>query len=208
VGIVEGTMDPSQLSRRSADYNQKLQAANQYSLEKYGKPFDIAQATIDYKFATNVQTQNTLKYLNSVTPNMQDLVKQSDGIQRTQLPALNDAAAWARLNAGDPKMAAYNATITEVSDQIAKILQGGGSGNATSDAKLKQAQDLFNKGFTTQQVKSVVDELSKLLDTRKTALIGNNRYLQKQFGMGQTQGGSQNGPAQLTPGAAKYLGGQ
>ena len=202
VGIVEGTMDPSQLSKRSADYNQKLQAASQYSLEKYGKPFDIAQATIDYKYATNVQTQNTLKYLNSVTPNMQDLVRQSDAIKRTSLPPLNNAEAWARLNTGDPAMAAYNATLTEVSDQIAKILQGGGSGSGTSDAKLKQAQDLFNSKFSPQQVKSTVDELSRLLDTRKAALIGGNRYLQKQFGAVQTQGGPQQPPANQAPSSA------
>jgi hypothetical protein len=187
VSMVEGNMDPSQLSKRSADYNQKLQAANQYSLEKYGKPFDIAQASIDYKFASAPQTQNTLKYLNSVIPNMADLTRQSNALGRTQFPALNRAELWAKLNAGSPQVAAFDATITEVSDQIAKILQGGGTGNGTSDAKLKQAQELFNQGFSAEQVRGITDELSKLLDTRRSALIGDNRYLQKQFGLQPNQ---------------------
>ena len=191
--LVDGNEDPSQLSKRSKSYQATLDAADDYSMKTYGKHFDIAQASNDYKFATNTQTQNTLKYLNSVVPNMNDLVKQSDAIKRTQLPALNDVAAWARLNAGDPKMAAYNATITEVSDQIAKILQGGGTGSGTSDAKLKQAQELFNKGFTPEQVKAVVGELGNLLNTRKDALIGDNRYLRKQYGVGGQQQNPQTG---------------
>jgi len=50
VSLVEGNLDPSQLSKRSADYNTKLQQANEYSMAKYGRPFDIAQAQADYRY--------------------------------------------------------------------------------------------------------------------------------------------------------------
>jgi len=204
VMLVEGNADPSQLknSRSGMSAQQVEQAASQYSMEKYGKPFDMAKAQSDYKFATNAQTQNTLKYLNSLTGadnksgNLGELIKQSDGITRTQFPALNDAAAWARLASGDPAMASYHAAVTEVSDQIAKILQGGGSG--TSDAKMKQAQALFNSGFNKDQIKATADTLRTLLASRKGELVGDNRYLQKQFGQTQSQtkttGGSFFGP--------------
>lgn len=188
VKLVEGTMDPSQLSKRSQDYNLKIQQADEYSMAKYGKPFDIAKAASDYTFAKNPQTQNTLKYLNSLTGadnksgNLGALVAQSNRITRTDFPALNDAAAWARLKTGDPAMAAYFTAVTEVADQVAKILQGGGSGNGTSDAKLKQAAELFDKGFSKGQIVAVADTLRSLLANRKSELIGDNRYLQKQYG--------------------------
>jgi len=41
--------------------------ANAYSFARYGKPFDLAQAQSDYKYATSVPTQNTIKMLQSLT---------------------------------------------------------------------------------------------------------------------------------------------
>jgi hypothetical protein len=184
---VEGNEDPTQFSKRSKTYNGDLARANEYSFARYGKAWDPAQATIDYTFAKNTGTQNTLKYLNSLTGengkggNLGRLIATSNSITRTDFPKLNDAAAWARLQAGDPAIARYHTDVTEVADQVAKILQGGGSGGGTSDAKLKQAQELFQTGFSKDQMKGVADELLGLLSNRKTEFIGNNRYLQKQF---------------------------
>jgi hypothetical protein len=190
--LVEGQLDPSQLSSRSKDYGLILNAANAYSQQTYGQPFDIAQATINYKYAQNPQTQNTLKYLNSLTGpdnksgNLGELINLSNDIGRTRFPALNDVAAWTRLQSGSPKMAQYYAAITEVSDQVAKILQGGGSGAGTSDTKLKQAAELFRTGFSADQISAVASTLRDLLGNRKGAMIQGNRYLQKQFGSGAT----------------------
>jgi hypothetical protein len=196
--LVEGTMDPSQLPRRSAAYLQILDKANAYSQQKYGKPFDIAQATTDYKFANEPATQNTLKYLNSLTGsqagkgNLDKLVSQSDALSRTDFPALNNAEAWARLQTGDPQIAGYRTTVLEVADQVAKILQGGGTGSGTSDTKLQQAASLFSIGFTKDQMRQTASDLRDLLGNRKRELIGGNRYLQKQFS-GSSSGGGTNG---------------
>jgi hypothetical protein len=187
VRLVEGFQDPSQLTKRSKDYNATLDAADRYSMQKYGQHFDVAKASSDYKFATNPQTQNTLKYLNSLTGsdnksgNLGALVNMSDQITRTQFPPINDVAAWARLKSGDPAMASYATAVTEVADQVAKILQGGGSGNGTSDAKLKQAAELFEKGFNKDQIKGVSETLRTLLANRKGELIGDNTYLKRWF---------------------------
>lgn len=194
VMLVEGDADPSQVknARNGMSAQQQEQLASQYSMEKYGKPFNMAKAQSDYKFANNTQTQNTLKYLNSLTGadnksgNLAALVDQSNKITRTKFPAINDAEAWARLETGDPGIASYKAAVTEVADQVAKILQGGGSG--TSDTKMKQAQELFRSGFTKEQINGVAGTLRTLLSNRKTELIGDNRYLQKQYGGQGTKG--------------------
>lgn len=106
----------------------------------------------------------------------------SDKITRTEFPAINNAAAWSRLASGDPAMAGYKAAVTEVADQVAKILQGGGSGAGTSDAKLKEAQSLLSSGFTKAQIKEVASTLRTLLANRKLEMIGDNVYLKKQYG--------------------------
>jgi hypothetical protein len=188
-----GNMDPSQLSKRAKSYQATLNEADKQEMAATGKHFDIAKAQTDFKFANNPATQNTLKYLNSLTGqdnksgNLGELVSQSDKINRTEFPPINNAEAWAKINTGDSQMAAYYATVTEVADQVAKILQGGGSGSGTSDAKLVQAQALFNQKFTKDQVKGVSETLRNLLGNRKKEMIGDNRYLLKDFPQPQEQ---------------------
>ena len=186
--LVDGTMDPANLSKRSKTYDSTLAAANAYSLRTTGKPFDAAKAAGDYKFATNQNTYNTLNFLNSLTGrdnqsgNLGTVVAMSQKLGQSQFPPLNDVEQWAKLSAGNPQIAAYRAALTETSDQIAKILQGGGSGSGTSDAKLKQAGDLLNRNFNASQITATADTLRTLLANRKEEVIGDNRYLQKWHG--------------------------
>lgn len=213
-GLVDGTIDPSNLSKRAKSYDATLAAANQYSMQKYGRPFDVAKAASDYKYATSVATTNTFNYLNSLTGrdnqsgNLGQLVQLSNQIKRTNFPALNDAAAWARLQAGDPQMAAYHAALVEVSDQLAKVMQGGG-GSATSDAKLRQAAEIFNAGFSKDQIKAVAtDTIRPLLANRKNEMIGDNRYLQQWHGHQQAAPNTPPAPPVQQGSARAFVDGQ
>ena len=189
--LVNGTMDPANLSKRSKTYDATLAAANKISLETTGQPFDAARAASDYKFASNTGTKNTLNFLNSLTGrdnksgNLGTVVSMSQRLGQTKFPALNDVEQWSKLSAGNPEVAAYRAALTETSDQIAKILQGGGTGSGTSDAKLKQAGELLNKNFNAGQMKATADTLRTLLANRKAETIGDNRYLQHWYGQPQ-----------------------
>lgn len=195
--LVEGFEDPTQMSKRSRSYDAQLKAADVYSMQKYGKHFDIAQAQSDYKYATNTGTQDRLKYLNSLTGNpvtktdgiLDKLIAKSNSISRTDFPALNDAAAWLRLQSGDPSIVGYRDLLLDAQDQFAKIMQGGGSGGATSDAKIKQAQDLFGVGFNKAQILDSAGTVKDMLGVRKREIIGENRYLVKQYGSGAAAGG-------------------
>lgn len=219
--IVTGNMAPTDLSKRAtgnASYNDILTAAKQYSLATTGKPFDIAEANRNYKYAIRPQTQDTLNFLGSLVGsddgtgnltggNMDELVSLSNGITRTTFPALNDAAAWARYSTGDPKIAEFQAVATEVADQVAKILQGGGTGAGTSDAKLQQAVNLFNTSFTKSQLTGVVNALKPLLTNRAKNMVKDNPYLSTyadQFGFAQNQGGTQNISAQAAAAGYDY----
>jgi hypothetical protein len=183
--LVEGDEDPSNLSKRAKTYDATLQAADEYSRRTTGKPFDIAKAQADYRYATQKSTTDTLNYLNSLTGrdnqsgNLGKVVQMSQQLGNTQFPALNSVAQWARLEAGSPQVAAYHTALLETSDQIAKILQGGG-GSGTSDAKLKQAQEILNQNFNAKQIAAVANQsLRPLLANRKQEIIGDNRYLQR-----------------------------
>lgn len=192
--LAQGLQDFSQVPARGAAKEAYNKAANEYSMANYGVPYEPAKRNAQFKFAQNTQTQNTLKYLGSLTGgatggggggNLGELIKQSNGINRTDFPAINDVEAWAKLQTGDKNMAAYRATVTEVADQVAKILQGGGSGNGTTDAKLKQAQELFDKGFSKDSIVAVGNALQPLLANRSKSMIGDNVYLLRQYGSPQ-----------------------
>ncbi len=201
--LVNGQLAPSELSKRSTgvgSYSSVLKAADDYSMATTGKHFDISKADRNYKFATNQNTLNTLNYLGSLTGgpdtpgNLDELQTLSNSVTRTKFPALNDTAAWSRLQTGDPTIVAYNATVTEVADQIAKILQGGGTGSGTSDAKLAQANALFQQGFSKDQVTATINAIKPLLTNRAKNIIGDNPYLSDyadQFGF--TQSGASSG---------------
>lgn len=205
--LVTGNLAPADLSKRSTgvgSYNDILNTANQISESLYGKPFDIAKASTDYTYANNKTTQDTLNYLGSLVGsvdgsqpgNLDQLITLSKqvaepsglfGLGQSNFPALNDATQWAKLSSGDPTVAAYYATLLETSDQVAKVLQGGGN-SGTSDAKLAQAQSLFQKGFTKDQISAVAGTLKTLLANRATSMIGDNPYLSTyatEFGISQ-----------------------
>jgi hypothetical protein len=162
---------------------------------KIDPKYNAAASDRAYAYAKASATQNTLNYLESLTGpdnnsgNLGILIKMSDAMPRTKFPPLNRPDLWAKLQSGNPDVAAYYSAVAESADQVAKILQGGTTGSATSDAKLKQANDLFNKGFNTEQMKSVASTLRTLLGNRKDALIRDNPFLQQQFG-GRAQSGS------------------
>lgn len=183
--LVDGTLAPSELSKRatgSASYNDVLVAAGKL-MGTNGKPFNIAQADRDYKFANNVNTQNTLNSLVSLvggpnkSGNMDELKAISDSIDRTDFPSLNDAAAWSKLETGNVDIARYKAVAIEVADQVAKILQGGSGGSGTSDAKLQQASDLFKTSFSKNQLNGIINSLKPLLANRAKSIISDNAYL-------------------------------
>ncbi len=221
--LVNGQLAPTELSKRAtgnASYNDVLNAAKLYSQATTGKDFNISQADRDYKFATNINTQSTLNYLGSLVGqadpttgkftggNLGDLQTLSNQVTRTNFPALNNAAAWARYSAGDPQIAAFQATATEVADQVAKILQGGGTGSGTSDAKLQQAVNLFNTGFSKAQLTATINALKPLLANRAKSMVGDNPYLSDyadQFGFSKDQQAAQAQQSQQTAPSATTI---
>jgi len=183
-------MVPSLQTKRSKDFNKIYKAARDYSMQKYGKPFDYEKADRDYKFATNIGTQNTLKYLNSLTGNAKDnskgnldlLIEASNNIKRSDLPAINDLDAWQKLQKGDATYIPLFNYATDVADQFAKIMSGGGSGNVTSDKKIEQGLKMFRTGFSKSEMLAAASSTKSMLSNRKRELIGDNKYLVKDYG--------------------------
>jgi hypothetical protein len=191
VSLVEGTMDPSQLSKRNADYNSKLESTNAYSMSKYGKPFDIAKAQSDYGYAKNVQTQNTLKALDNI-------VQQGGAIDIAQnaakgLPALNSQTINKIFNIadaefGDHRVTDFRTAMLGLADNYSKV-QGGG---VSTDSNRQQSLDLLKEAYSKGQLAGAMEIMRKDLTSVKSSKIGDNRYLQRQYGPPTQQQPQQN----------------
>jgi hypothetical protein len=181
VGLVEGTVDPSQLSKRGATYTAQLEDANRYSLSKYGKPFDIAKAQADYSYAKNPQTQNTLRMINGMTePGGAIQIAQEAG---KSLPQFNSSTINKIFNAGATEFGNAEATnfhtaMLGLADEYSKVMGGG----VSSDTGRQQALDLLKAAYSKGQLAGAISIMQRDLAARKSAIVGDNRYLQRQFG--------------------------
>ena len=186
MNMVEGNEDPTQMTKRSKTYNQDLKMANAYSFARYGKPFDLAQAQSDYKYATSVPTQNTIKMLQSLTGEggknnagtLAQLQSQFDALGNTPVPKMNELANWASKNAGNPAVTNFNATLVPVSDEMGKILGGG----VATDSSRAEARSILDAAFSQGQGKGAINSIRGAMAQRQNAMLGNNRYLSKQYG--------------------------
>jgi hypothetical protein len=181
VALVEANMDPSQLSKRSADYNQKLQDANAYSLQKYGKPFDIAQATTDYKQANNPQVQNMLKMVGAMSAPNGELaiaVNASKALPQLNSSLLNKVFNITETQFGSDAVTNFHTAMIGFSDLYAKVM-GGGVG---TDALRQSAMDVLKDGYSHGQIAGSIKVLQQQIEARRDQMIGNNPYLRKQFG--------------------------
>lgn len=181
VQLVEGQLDPAQLSKRGSTYNYYLEQADRYSREKYGKPFDAGQASIDYNYARNPQTQNTLRMINGMT-------EKGGAIEIAQnaaksLPQFDSATANKIFNATETEFGSASATnfhtaMLGLADEYSKVMGGG----VSSDTGRQQALDLLKQSYSKGRLSGAIGIMQKDLAARQEALIAGNRYLQRQFG--------------------------
>ena len=170
--VADGRMAPAEIKGGRADAGRVLARAKQINPD-----LNVAQNDIDYSFMKNTGTQNTLSYLNSLTGvngqsgNLDEIVRLSKGVGNGSFKPLNSLRNEVQSHLiSDPKRAAFASAVVEVGDQIAKVLQGGGTGSGTSDAKLKQGLEMLNRNFSPAEFAAVASELKTLLSNRKMGL--------------------------------------
>jgi len=186
LNMVEGNQDPSQLTKRGKNYDANLKLANDYSFARYGRTFDPAQAATDFKYANQKSTQDTLKLVQSLTGEgglnntgtLKQLQDQFNALGNTRIPKINDLKNWASQNTGSPAVTNFASTLLGVSDEMGKILGGG----VATDSSRQEAQEILDKAFSQQQGKGAIHSIRSAMANRYNSLVGNNRYLAKQFG--------------------------
>ncbi|MBV9179873.1 MAG: hypothetical protein JO356_01060 [Acidobacteria bacterium] len=179
--LVEGDMDPSQLKKDDKGYPIILDRADKYSQQKYGKPFDIAQASSDYQYARNPQTQNTLKMINGMTEKggaIEIAEKQASNLPQFDEATLNKVFNAASTEFGSTAASNFHTAMLGLADEYSKVMGGG----ISSDTGRDQALSLLRASYSKGQLAGAIAIMRQDISARKSALVGTNRYLVRQYG--------------------------
>lgn len=138
--------------------------------KKLDPSFNFEEAQSNYNLSKSTGFQNTVRYMDSVQESMPRLNQTAAALGNGQYRTLNalENAAANQFNSTDLKKFKVDALL--VGDEVAKILSGGGSGSATSDAKLKQATDIISTSDSVPAVAAAVNEIQTLIGFRRKAL--------------------------------------
>lgn len=171
---------------------------------KLDPQFNWQQAESDYQFSKNPTFQNTIRFMDSALESLPRLQKNFAKLANGGVTSINSLVNQGKKQFQDVDLNAAQKDAIFVGDEIAKILQGGGTGSGISDAKLKQAQDVFSSSDNPAVINSTINEINALLGYRRNALTrGTYRALPQSSPQSQSQGnqGDTQGNKGLPPGA-------
>ncbi len=135
--IVNGTLLPSMLSKRSADFNHLIAVANKVSIEKSGKPMNFTKLQLDYeaskRFVGSLNGNQMIRFkglagsvVNTIdeVKNLAEELKQG-GVQRWN-QAKRDTILQVYGNTPQSALAArYVSAVNTLKEEFANLAQGG-----------------------------------------------------------------------------------
>jgi|SRR5579863_56490 len=94
--------------------------------------------------------------------------KPVEGTAQSGIPVLNRWIQAGRTNVtGDPDVVAFNAAITSLKNEYARIMSSpGATGGQTSDTARREAEGLINKAQTPEQLKSAIASMKISMQNR------------------------------------------
>jgi hypothetical protein len=171
--LVNHRIAPEQLAslfstRGAAGMAFKLQVASE--AKKIDPTFNFEAASAEYQLAKSPGFQNTVRYMDSTMESMPQLLKNAQALNNVSVRSVNKLINAGKNEFNNVDLKKFKTDVTFVGDEIAKILAGGGTGNVTSDAKLKQGQDVFSTSDDPQAIAAALGEVQSLMGNRRRAL--------------------------------------
>jgi hypothetical protein len=138
--------------------------------KKLDPSFNFEEAEAGYTLSKSTGFQNTVRYMDSTLESMPQLLKNAQALDNGNVRSINALvnAGKNQFNSIDLKKFKTDALL--VGDEVAKILSGGGTGSATSDAKLKQGVDLLSSTDSPSAIAATLTEIQSLIGNRRRAL--------------------------------------
>lgn len=138
--------------------------------KKLDPSFNFEEASATYGLVKSPSFQQTVRYMDAVVESIPRLEQAAARLGNGRFRTLNDIANAAANQFNSTDLKAFKTDALLVGDEIAKILQGGGSGSATSDAKLRQASEIISTSDNVPAIAAAVKEIQFLIGNRRRTL--------------------------------------
>lgn len=171
--IVAHRLAPEQLTSMFGGFGPSGQAFKRMvytEAKKLDPEFNFEQASAEYVLAKSPAFQNTVRYMDAVIESIPRLEETAKRIGNGRFRTLNDLVNATRQQFNSADIKAFKTDALLVGDEVAKILQGGGTGAGTSDAKLKQASEIISTSDDVPAIAAAVNEIKFLIGNRRKAL--------------------------------------
>lgn len=158
----QSVLDQSAYARQTPEMRN---AANVLKLRSGITPMDEAQARLQYTFLKNSAAKggardgNVQTLRNSMSTLGSQVLATLQGVDRTNIAAVNSAIAAGKTQFSDPGEARYAAAVQGLVTEYGRVLAGG-SGGVTSDSARDEAHAILSTAKGADAVKAVVDQIS------------------------------------------------
>jgi hypothetical protein len=179
--ILAHRLAPSQMSALYGGFGAQAQKFKRMVIaeaRKIDPNFDYEQAESEYQFAKSPGFQNTMRYMSSVQESIPMVIDRAKKLANGNVRSINALVNAGKNQVNNVDVKKFQTDRLLVADEIAKILQGGGTGSGTSDAKLSQAEKILSESDSPDAIAGAMADVQQLIGFRKKAL-GRGTYMDK-----------------------------
>lgn len=203
--IVAHRLAPEQMSQMFGGFGASGQAFKRMvygEAKKIDPEFNFEEASSEYALVKSPAFQQTVRYMDYVGSSLDNVIAAAQKLANSNIRSLNSVKNWTKDQLNNVDLGKFQTDRLEVADAIAKILQGGGSGSGTSDAKLAQAQTLLRESDSPENIAGKMGEIKSLIGKRRGALT-RGTYMEN--ATAPTDGSGPVGAAPSAPAGWKYI---
>lgn len=190
--VLEGRMAPSQVVSLYGGYGKEgaaFKRALATRIQQMDPTFNFQEAESNYQYGKNTGVQASIRYMTSVQDSIPMLLERAKTLNNGNVRGINALVNAGKDQFNNVDLKRFKTDVTLVADEVAKILQGGGTGSATSDAKLRQASALLSESDSPAAIAASLADINTLIGFRKEAqTAGTYRDKSKRGGGGDSGG--------------------
>lgn len=171
--VANHQMSPSQMTATFGGFGAQGQAFKRMvvkELTKIDPNFNFEEAESTYGLVKSPAFQNTVRYMDSVQESIPLVIDRANKLANGNIRGINALVNAGKNQFNGVDLKKFQTDRTLVADEIAKILQGGGTGSGTSDAKLKQASEILGSTDSPRAIAAAMGEVQSLIGYRRKAM--------------------------------------
>jgi hypothetical protein len=171
--VVAHRIAPEQLASLFGGFGTSGQAFKRMvylEAKKLDPEFDFEAASAEYVLTKSPGFQNTVRYMDSVQESIPLVIDRAKTLANGDVRSINSLLNAGKNQFNNVDLKRFQTDALLVADEIAKILQGGGTGSGTSDAKLSQAQKILTETDSPAAIAAALGDVNQLIGFRRKAL--------------------------------------